>query len=80
MTAVRGPALISAVDGRRPRGDRDIMLGAATMRSVGARPGGTVRVTVTDPAGAPHQAQFRVIGRASFRRTPAPAGWAAAPR
>jgi ABC-type lipoprotein release transport system permease subunit len=64
--AVRGPALISVVDGRLPRGDREIMLGAATMRSVGARPGGLVQVTVTDPHGAPHQAQFRVVGRASF--------------
>ena len=64
--AIRGPALISVVDGRLPRGDREIMLGAATMRSVGARPGGLVRVTVTDPQGARHQAQFRVVGRASF--------------
>ena len=51
MTPVRGPALLSAVDGRLPRGDRDIMLGVATMRATGARVGGTVRVTVTDPAG-----------------------------
>jgi len=36
------------------------------MRSVGAQPGGLVRVTVTDPEGARHQAQFRVVGRASF--------------
>ena len=42
VTAVRGPALVSAVDGRRPRGDREIMLGAATMRATGARLGGTV--------------------------------------
>jgi hypothetical protein len=42
------------------------MLRAATMRSVGARPGGLVQVTVTDPQGAPHQAQFRIVGRASF--------------
>jgi putative ABC transport system permease protein len=67
VDAVRGPALISAVDGRLPTGDRDIVLGAATMRSVGARPGGLVRVTVPDPVtGAPHTAQFRVVGRASF--------------
>jgi putative ABC transport system permease protein len=65
-TAIRGPALISVIDGRRPSGDHDIMLGPATMRSVGAQPGGLVRVTVTDPEGAPHQAQFRVVGRASF--------------
>jgi hypothetical protein len=67
VSAVRGPALISAVDGRLPRGDRDIMLGAATMRAVGARPGGTVRVTIPDPVtGAAHTARFRVVGRASF--------------
>jgi len=66
-TAIRGPALISVVDGRLPRGDRDILVGAATMRSIGARPGGLVRVTVPDPVtGAAHTAQFRVIGRASF--------------
>ena len=66
VTAIRGPALISVVDGRLPSGDHEIMLGAATMRSVGAQPGGLVRVTVTDPEGARHQAQFRVVGRASF--------------
>ena len=66
VTAIRGPALVSVVDGRLPRGDHEIMLGAATMRSVGAQPGGLVGVTVTDPEGARHQAQFRVVGRASF--------------
>ena len=66
MTPVRGPALLSALDGRLPRGDRDIMLGVATMRATGARVGGTVRVTVADPDGKPHVASFRVIGRASL--------------
>ena len=66
MTPVRGPALLSAVDGRLPRGDRDIMLGVATMRATGARLGGTVQVTVSDPEGTPHEARFRVIGRASL--------------
>jgi hypothetical protein len=65
-TAVRGPVLISAVDGRQPRTDRQIVLGAATMRTIGARQGGLAWVTVTDPAGAPHSTLFRVIGRASF--------------
>jgi hypothetical protein len=65
-TAIRGPALISVVDGRLPGGDHEIMLGAATMRSVGAQPGGLVRVIVTDPEGARHKAQFRVVGRGSF--------------
>jgi hypothetical protein len=66
MTPVRGAALLSALDGRLPRGDRDIMLGVATMRATGARLGGTVRVTVADPAGVPHEATFHVIGRASL--------------
>jgi FtsX-like permease family len=66
MTPVRGPALLSAVDGRLPRGDRDIMLGVATMRATGARLGGTVRVTIADPAGTPHEVRFHVIGRASL--------------
>lgn len=66
MTPVRGAPLLSALDGRLPRGDRDIMLGVATMRATGARIGGTVRVTVADPDGNPHVASFRVIGRASL--------------
>ena len=66
MTPVRGAALLSALDGRLPRGDRDIMLGVATMRATGARVGGTVRVTVADPDGKPHVASFHVIGRASL--------------
>jgi hypothetical protein len=36
------------------------------MRAAGARPGGTVRVTVADPAGTPHTASFYVTGRASL--------------
>jgi hypothetical protein len=67
VNALRGTALIAVVDGRLPRGDRDIMLGAATMRAIGARPGGTVRVTVPNPVtGAAHTARFRVVGRGSF--------------
>ena len=66
VTAIRGRPLISVVDGRPPRGDHEIMLGAATMRSVGAHPGGLVHVTVTDPGGLPHQVVFRVVGRVAF--------------
>jgi len=66
MTPLRGAALLSALDDRLPRGDRDIMLGVATMRATGARVGGTVRVTVADPDGVPHEASFHVIGRASL--------------
>jgi ABC-type lipoprotein release transport system permease subunit len=66
VTAVRGPALISAVDGHRPGGDQQIVLGAATMRSTGARLGVLARVTVADPSGVPHETSFRVVGRASM--------------
>ena len=66
MTPVRGPALLSAVDGHGLGSRRDIMLGAATMRATGARLGTAVRVTVTGPTGVPHQATFHVIGRASL--------------
>ena len=66
MTPVRGAALLSTLDGRLPHGDRDIMLGVATMRATGARVGETVRVTVADPDGTPHAASFHVIGRASL--------------
>jgi FtsX-like permease family len=63
---VHGPVLLSAIDGRRPSGNREIMLGTATMRETGARLGGSVRVRVTDPDGVPHEAAFRVTGRASL--------------
>jgi hypothetical protein len=67
VTAARGPALISVMDGQLPRADHDIMLGAVTLRALGARAGGTVRVTVDDPVtGAAHTTPFRVTGRASF--------------
>ncbi len=67
VTAARGPALISVVDGRLPRGDQDIMLGATTLRSLGAQAGDTVQVTVNDPVtGAARTTPFRVTGRASF--------------
>ncbi len=67
VTAARGPALISGVDGRLPRGDQDIMLGAATLRGVRSGTGDQVRVTVNDPVtGAARTTPFRVTGRASF--------------
>ena len=66
VAPVRGPVLLAAVDGRRPAADREIMLGAATMRDTRARVGGTVAVTLTDPAGRPHRARFLVTGRAAL--------------
>jgi hypothetical protein len=66
VTPVRGPALVSTVDGRLPRGGREIMLGAATMRATGARAGGVVKVMVTGPSGIRRLERFRVTGRAAF--------------
>jgi FtsX-like permease family len=62
VTPVRGPVLLSAADGRLPAGDGEIALGAATMRAAGARIGGSVQVTVTDPDGAPRTRRFLVVG------------------
>jgi hypothetical protein len=61
-TAVRGPMLLSAAEGRLPAGDGQIALGASTMRTVGARIGSLVRVTATDQHGATHAERFRVVG------------------
>jgi ABC-type lipoprotein release transport system permease subunit len=61
-TAVRGPMLLSAAEGRLPAGDGQIALGASTMRTVGARIGSLVRVTATAPGGGVHAGRFRVVG------------------
>ncbi len=67
VKAIRGRALISTVDGRLPHGDRQIALGASTMRSVGAVTGGLVAVTVPDSlTGAARTEKFRVTGRATL--------------
>ncbi|MGH3272103.1 MAG: ABC transporter permease, partial [Trebonia sp.] len=62
VTPVRGAVLLSAADGRLPAGDGEIALGAGTMRAAGARIGGSVQVTVTDPDGAPRTRRFLVVG------------------
>ena len=67
LRPVRGATLISRVDGQVPRGARQIALGAATMRGIGAQTGDRVRVGVTDPVtGARRTVTFVVTGRASF--------------
>jgi ABC-type lipoprotein release transport system permease subunit len=67
FSRARGSALLSAVDGQLPQGDRDIALGAATLRGIGAQAGDRVRVTVHDPVtGAARTSRFRVSGRAAF--------------
>jgi hypothetical protein len=65
-SSLRGSMLLSAVQGRLPAGPGQIALGASTMRTTGARIGGSVRVTVADPSGAPHTRSFRVVGMLAF--------------
>jgi ABC-type lipoprotein release transport system permease subunit len=64
--AVRGPLMLSVVRGRLPAGDGDVILGATTMRQVGARLGSSVRVTFQLPDGSTRTVPFRVVGVASF--------------
>jgi hypothetical protein len=65
-TAVKGPMLLSAAQGRLPAADNEIALGASTMRRIGARIGSLAQVTATSPDGAPHTRQFRVVGLVAF--------------
>jgi ABC-type lipoprotein release transport system permease subunit len=64
--AVRGPLLISTVDGHAPSGDGEISLGDTTLHQVGAHVGSNVRVTLQVPTGGTATASFRVVGTASF--------------
>ena len=65
-TAVRGPMLLSAAQGRLPAGNDEIALGASTMRRIRAHVGSVVRVAVTAPDGTPRTARFRVVGLVPF--------------
>jgi hypothetical protein len=65
-SSLRGSMLLSAVQGRLPAGAGQIALGASTMRTTGARIGGSVRVTVAAPSGAPRTRSFRVVGMLAF--------------
>ncbi len=66
VTPVRGPLLLSGVEGRLPAATGEIALGPSTMRAVGASLGGTVTVTVADPDGVPRSSRFRVVGELAF--------------
>jgi FtsX-like permease family len=64
--AVRGPLLLSTVDGRLPSGEDEMTLGATTLRQVGAHVGSLVPVTVQVPSGRSRTVPFRVVGTSSF--------------
>ena len=63
--SLRGPYLITTVDGRLPTGHDEVVLGAKTMRPVGARVGSMVRVASSSSAGgATTRRNYRVVGTA----------------
>jgi ABC-type lipoprotein release transport system permease subunit len=64
--ALRGPTLLSAVQGRLPGDAGEIALGVSTLHRTGARIGSWVAVTVTDPDGTRRTARFRVVGLVAF--------------
>ena len=64
--ALRGPTLLSAVQGRVPRGPGEMALGVSTLHRTGVRIGSPVAVTVTDPDGTRRTARFRVVGLVAF--------------
>ena len=65
-TAIRGPLLLSTVDGHPPNAIGEVGLGATTMRAVGARLGSVVHVTVSLPSGGRRTAAFRVVAQMSL--------------
>jgi hypothetical protein len=64
--SVRGPMLLSTVDGRLPTGDDDMTLGVTTLHQVGAHVGSVLKVIVQLPTGGSRSVPFRVVGTASF--------------
>ncbi len=64
--ALRGPALLTAINGRLPRADDEITLGPTTMRLVGTHVGSTVRVSAPSPAGGTRTSTYKVVGSAAF--------------
>jgi hypothetical protein len=65
-TAIRGPLLLSTVEGHVPNADGQIGLGATVMREVGAHVGSVVHVTVSLPSGGKRTVPFTVVSEISF--------------
>jgi hypothetical protein len=63
---VRGPLLISSVNGRLPAAVGEVALGTKTMHDAGAHVGSVVRVGVPLSGGGVQTSTFRVVGTASF--------------
>ena len=65
-TPVRGPLLMSLVNGHLPSGAGEVGLGAATMRQTGVHLGSVVQVTVSSAAGRKRTLPFRVVAQVSL--------------
>jgi hypothetical protein len=65
-TAARGRLLLSTVTGHLPIDDRQIGLGASTMRQVGAHVGSLVHVAMSLPSGRKRTGMFHVVSQVSF--------------
>jgi ABC-type lipoprotein release transport system permease subunit len=63
---VRGPLLLTSVNGHIPHSDHEIALGATTMRAVHARIGATVTVSAPRPGGGTRTSSYRVVGTTVF--------------
>lgn len=64
--ALRGPALLSVVDGRLPTRPNEIALGAATMHQAGVHIGSVAKVLVGQPNGRPRTEVLHVTGVVAF--------------
>ena len=64
--ALRGPELLSVVDGRLPTKPNEIALGAVTMHQAGVHVGSVARVLVGQPNGRPRPEVLRVTGVVAF--------------
>ena len=63
--SLRGPLLVTAVDGRLPATTDEVVLGTKTMRDVGAQVGSTVHVALSGSSSGDRTAKvrtFRVVG------------------
>jgi hypothetical protein len=65
-TPVRGPLLLSKVDGALPNGPGEVAVGQGTLHDVGAHIGSLVTVGVPTSSGGSRRATFRVVGTVSF--------------
>jgi hypothetical protein len=63
---IRGPVLLSTVEGQFPASVGQIALGSTTLRDVGAHLGSVVRVTFRVPGSGARTVPLRVVGEVAF--------------